>query len=142
MPSASLEPVAEEVKRLVDAALAQLDADTDRLHRAFRAIPADDADGLSLAVFKALLAARRNVLATYGRLLTLDSSHSSKNFALAWCSVVAAAIAAFHRELHATSSAERRRQQRLATEYFARGHDALLKLDRELGCPYGCKERT
>lgn len=131
---------AVDVRSLVDAAVKQIDADAARLGRAFRAVPADDADGVSLEVFAAIATARRHALAAIGKLLALDTQDPAKGTALTALSALAAALGSQYRSLRTRDPVVAQKEDALAGDRFAAATKAFAKLDRALGCPYGCKK--
>ncbi len=139
MASVAVEQNAEELQRLIDAAIRRLDADSARVGRALRAIPVSDPDGVSRDLFRALAAARRNALGIFANVLALETPHPAKGRALTWLALGAAGLGAFYRSLRAGDTPSGRRQDRLAQAYFTRATAAFGEMDRALGCPYGCK---
>jgi hypothetical protein len=118
----------------------QIDADAARLSRAFRAVPATDADGVSLEVFAAIATARRHALAAFGKVLAHDSQDPAKSIALMALSTLGAGLGSQYRSLRTKDPLVARRESRLARDRFTAAADAFLELDRALGCPYGCKK--
>ena len=130
---------APDVRAVIAAAVRQLEADTARLGRALRRLPAN-ADGPSLEVFAALATARRNALTALRKLLALRTDDAARNAAATTLSLVAAALASQYDSLRATVPSVAAREERAARERFAAAGKAFAELDRALGCPYGCKK--
>jgi hypothetical protein len=128
-----------DLRGVIGAAIAQLDSDVARLGRELRALPEDDEDGVSLNVYVAIATARRHALSWFGKVLAVDSPDPARRAALTTLSTVATALGSYYRALRAAGTTTGQREDRLAGERFAAAARAFGELDRELGCPYGCK---
>lgn len=116
-----------------------MDADAARFSRALKALPPDSPDGLSQAMFDTLRTARRSTFAFFGRILALDTRHPARDLALSMLSHHATGLGAYYRALRAEGTPAGQRQDRRAAASFVAASRAFAALDRELGCPFGCK---
>jgi hypothetical protein len=140
--SSVADPVPPELRAAIDAAVRRADTDAQRLGKAFLALPDDPPGTLSKGVFDALRTARRNAFASMGTLLALETRHPVRDHALSVFSLLSGALTAFYGSLRSSDPRAAARQDKRADEQFAAAAKALAALDRELGCPYGCKEKA
>ena len=122
-----------DVRALIAEARRQLDADSDRIGRALRAIPPDDKYGVTVEVFSALARARRHTVNWLEKLIKVETEDPAKHPALTALSTLAAALGSWYVALRETDPATRRTEDRRAKELFARAKRAFADLDRTLG---------
>jgi hypothetical protein len=139
MASSAADRSLADVSTLVSEAKRRLDADLRNIQSAVRSSPPED--DFPPSVFKAIATARRDALTSFGKVLRLPSDEPARQPALAWLSYTSVALTAMHEALRAEriAPATAVRKRRLARDGFARTSKAFLELDRELGCPFGCK---
>lgn len=127
-----------QLKKALDTALRRQSADALRVGRALRALPTGDVS-VSPALFTAIASAYRNALASTKKLQALPDEHASA--AVAVFATQATALEAWYESLRPGVPAQSsRRDATRARWHFDAAAKAFLKLDKALGCPYGCKE--
>jgi hypothetical protein len=130
-----------QLKKALDTALRLQRADGARIGRALRALPAGDVD-VSPGLFVAIASAYRNALASTRQLRALADENAASS-AVAVFATQATALEAWYEALRPGVPAQT--SQRYATRaawHFDAAATAFLRLDEEIGCPYGCKEPT